>query len=292
MGTVRDVDVSYSTRQLISGVNVGSPACGATAENIITIEFLQQFGQLPAAHVDGSMLTSSSGGKTLQMLTSYWIKCGAGTQWGNVYLVYDDTLSPKIKWDANADTLKRAILATPGVAQYSPYGNVTATVAMSGGTLCAKDAVRWTNITFRAPYGNLFMFSVVNGLKNYVVRDPVNISVSSYKGTKENALCSNHGLCDTTTGSCQCQQRLIEGTSQYLYRYSSSNGYGKKGTRGDCGFAHPFLARDTMRACPSNKAGVECNGRGLCSNSTFECKCYKSFFGPGCEFTSCPNADA
>lgn len=47
----------------------------------------------------------------------------------------------------------------------------------------------------------------------------------SVKGTKENALCNDRGLCDFSTGRCKC----FEG-------YSSSDGDGNEGERNDCGF--------------------------------------------------------
>jgi hypothetical protein len=289
METVADVDVSYSS--IASATN--GPACGASNENVITIEFLQQFGELPAARVDGTLLTSSSGGKTLDMISNYWLECGPGTQWGGVYLTYDDSLSPKIPHFATATQLKAAIEATPGVNQHNPYGNATVTVTMQRSTICTRAATSWTNFTLRSPYGNLFTFGHINGLKNQDIHQPVNFTVFSYKGTKENALCSNHGICDRATGSCQCSQQLIEGTTQYLFRWSSSDGYGNKGTRGDCGYEHTFNARETMRQCPSTTgSGIACNGRGMCSNATYQCTCFHGFFGPGCEFRSCSNGSA
>ena len=48
--------------------------------------------------------------------------------------------------------------------------------------------------------------------------------VETTKGTKENALCSLHGECNFETGLCKC----FDG-------WRSSDGFGKKGVRGDCG---------------------------------------------------------
>ena len=53
-------------------------------------------------------------------------------------------------------------------------------------------------------------------------------SFVSVKGTKEAAVCANRGICDTSSGSCNCF--ASNGDS-----YDSSNGYGSAGTRGDCG---------------------------------------------------------
>eukprot|EP00941_MAST-03F_sp_MAST-3F-sp1_P005454 g5454.t1 len=56
------------------------------------------------------------------------------------------------------------------------------------------------------------------------------IGTETVKGTKEDALCGNHGTCDYTTGECQCYQG-----------YSSSDGDGGRGSRNDCGFRVPIL---------------------------------------------------
>uniref|UniRef100_K3XCD4 EGF-like domain-containing protein n=1 Tax=Globisporangium ultimum (strain ATCC 200006 / CBS 805.95 / DAOM BR144) TaxID=431595 RepID=K3XCD4_GLOUD len=48
---------------------------------------------------------------------------------------------------------------------------------------------------------------------------------ASVTSTRENAFCSNHGKCDFTTGTCNCDDN-----------YGSSNGKGGPGPIGDCGF--------------------------------------------------------
>lgn len=48
---------------------------------------------------------------------------------------------------------------------------------------------------------------------------------ASIKGTRENALCSNHGLCDLSTGLCDCDAN-----------YGGSDGRGGPGSIANCGF--------------------------------------------------------
>lgn len=51
------------------------------------------------------------------------------------------------------------------------------------------------------------------------------VVTESVAGTKENAECSLHGLCDTLTGACKC-----------FTGYVSGDGSGNAGTRSDCSY--------------------------------------------------------
>jgi EGF-like domain len=57
------------------------------------------------------------------------------------------------------------------------------------------------------------------------------VTLKSVKGSTETAVCSNQGLCDTTTGRCNC-----------FPSFSSSDGAGGPGTRKDCGYQLPSLS--------------------------------------------------
>ena len=48
--------------------------------------------------------------------------------------------------------------------------------------------------------------------------------VNTQQGNKENSECSLHGRCDRSSGICECDSG-----------YTSSDGSGNIGTRGDCG---------------------------------------------------------
>lgn len=98
MGTIRDVEVAFSDLS-----SDAAPACGSgSAENVMSVEFTQDFGPLPAARVDGSRLTlggvafgglsASSGGgagASLALLSEYVLTCSAGADGGAVYFLYD-----------------------------------------------------------------------------------------------------------------------------------------------------------------------------------------------------------
>jgi len=128
--------------------------------------------------------------------------------------------------------------------------------------------------------------------------------------------CSNRGICDRKTGTCQCQtgydgiacQRTVcpnncndKGTCWPEKHLANKAGrlyttawdalkhvgcYCDKGYRGpDC----------SQQECPSgtdplhgygNEAGRECSGRGSCDYTSGTCQCYTAFFGTKCQFQS------
>lgn len=56
------------------------------------------------------------------------------------------------------------------------------------------------------------------------------VVLRSVRGTTENDVCNNRGLCDYSTGICQC-----------FPTWSSSDGMGGPGNRGDCGYRNDHL---------------------------------------------------
>ena len=54
-------------------------------------------------------------------------------------------------------------------------------------------------------------------------------------GTKENNYCSDRGICDEATGVCKC-----------FTQYGSSDGYGQRGQRPDCGAILPIVPVDAV----------------------------------------------
>lgn len=174
------------------------------------------------------------------------------------------------------------------------YGNVTIAVS-SASALCVAGATTVSNVTVRGAYGNLPPLGAINSLAASDGRTGparVNFTITDNHGTKENAECNNHGVCDTATGACRCAQLVVPGTTNFRFRFGSSDGYGGRGGRGDCGFAVVAPLE-----CPSGAFGNSilksvCSGRGLCDNTTFTCQCFEGFSGPSCNERTCPLGNA
>jgi hypothetical protein len=100
----------------------------------------------------------------------------------------------------------------------------------------------------------------------------------SKKGSKENDECSGRGTCDTALGVCACYD---SGGN----RYESSDGYGQRGSRADCG---KIQGADTVTNCPG---GTPCSNRGVCDSAAggaFKCSCAEGWSGGDCTQRMCP----
>ena len=112
---------------------------------------------------------------------------------------------------------------------------------------------------------------------------PKNVSV---RGTREHAECSNRGTCDRETGICNCYKD-----------FESSDGRGKLGALGDCGYYNGT----GLDRCPAavglwGKEHDVCSGlrqaNGYRVNCTadFKCNCTAGYSGTACEYLDCPRA--
>mmetsp|Transcript_17053 Transcript_17053/g.15405 ORF Transcript_17053/g.15405 Transcript_17053/m.15405 type:complete len:351 (+) Transcript_17053:121-1173(+) len=128
------------------------------------------------------------------------------------------------------------------------------------------------------------------------------------------AECSNKGICDRKTGTCQCFtgydgiacQRTIcpnncndRGTCWPEKNLAANAGrtyslpwdaLKEVGCYCDSGYRGPACE---LQECPSgidplngygNEAGRDCSGRGLCDYSTGTCSCFAGFFGTSCQY--------
>lgn len=153
--------------------------------------------------------------------------------------------------------------------------------------VCRTGRINAVRVEFLQDFGSLPpLVPIIDGLDlggavdvsadgETAITDSSGTSYISQKGTKENEYCSDRGLCDVTTGVCQCFDTNAD-------EYSSSDGYGRAGTRGDCGYALTATA-----TCPGEP---QCSGHGICGGDpTYKCSCSSGWMGGDCAQRSCPD---
>jgi hypothetical protein len=103
-------------------------------------------------------------------------------------------------------------------------------VYSSGAAACTSSGTNTITLTFKSELGNVPLLiattSSLGGIGTVV-------ALEKTRGTKEASLCSDHGVCDVSTGRCLCHKG-----------YASSNGDGSAGLRSDCGFRTMFAKTD------------------------------------------------
>lgn len=126
-------------------------------------------------------------------------------------------------------------------------------VIMYGVQACMEAGSSFT-IEFQQDFGRVPM--IVGDLTNLYFTDgsrvPRLLISEQQVGTKEDAFCSNRGICDTSLGACGCSTG-----------YTTSNGKAAIGTRGDCGYPSA-----NIQVCPGM---IQCSGHGQClMNPTYK----------------------
>jgi hypothetical protein len=127
----------------------------------------------------------------------------------------------------------------------------------------------WSTLTVRRePIIRVTVFNLrAKGLNSFL-----NPGVKSSARTKESKECNNRGTCDRFSGVCSC-----------FPGYSSSNGRGRPGTLGDCGYQRVFVntieyneTLSVTSSCPVSEGKV-CAGHGLCDSFSGRCICDSGF---------------
>ncbi|KAG9400716.1 hypothetical protein AC1031_010155 [Aphanomyces cochlioides] len=133
-------------------------------------------------------------------------------------LTFRQYTTSKIAASADAATVQAALEALPSIR--------SAIVSFSGGasTVCSSSGVVST-VQFTFTQGDLpLLVPAFASLTLSSAGTPNVAVVETTAGTKSNVECSNRGVCNRATGSCQCYNGFLP-----------SNGNGGSGVRPDCG---------------------------------------------------------
>ena len=105
-------------------------------------------------------------------------------------------------------------------------------VYSTGSSACTSNGANVITLTFESETGDLPLLTTTRSMGggNTIV------VIEKTRGTKETSFCSDHGVCDIDTGRCLCHRG-----------YSSSDGDGNSGMRGDCGFRTMFATVDAAK---------------------------------------------
>lgn len=131
---------------------------------------------------------------------------------GSFKLLYKGVPSPSIPYNSTVGAFQRLLQSTRTVG-------VVSIEALSGGHIC-NNVNGVVNITFVSELGGApLLVPDTGGLTGHVSVVPG--QWGHRVGLME---CSGHGKCDRSTGTCMCWPHWV-----------TSDGFGNKGTRGDCG---------------------------------------------------------
>lgn len=151
------------------------------------------------------------------------INCTDADSTASIVLDYKGQLTAPLSTSTSSSSLRDALEAL-GNIRVVDVANITV-----GDSLCATEAEGGGGfeITFLTEHGDLPLLSVHSSTTG----DPVIEVIEVVKGTKENAVCSDRGICDETTGTCEC-----------FAGYAGSNGMGGPGIIPDCGHVEKIVA--------------------------------------------------
>lgn len=239
----------------------------------------------PASGYDCSQTLCPTGDDPLttnQVNEVQLVECIAST--GTFVLFYNGLPSGTINYNADASAIRTALLQIPYLT------DVKVSFSLTHGIACQLQP-NVISIEFTQQFGPLnplvpLPSSALTASGGYVSVNANGYSIwtdasgskfKSQKGSKENEICAGRGACDLNTGDCSCYDTNGDA-------YSSSDGYGAAGVRGDCGYVLSTSSTE-ISTCPGELA---CSGHGVCDGGSFKCYCSSGWTGGDCSQHSCP----
>ena len=150
------------------------------------------------------------------------ISCKDADNSGNIVLTFRQHSTTPLSPTSTSAEVRKALEALDSIGQVS----VVPLVDGSPDTLCTPAGNQFI-VTFKTEHGNLPMIQDA-------AEQVDTFHITEYlPGTKENLECAGRGLCDHSTGQCEC-----------FPGYGSSDGKGGKGNNRDCGYLEPIIANN------------------------------------------------
>ena len=196
------------------------------------------------------------------------LECHA--DFGTFTLSFGRKTTAPISVDASVSQVMSAINALSSLDGQQPKVSVSWTVGVDRACIASGNLIQ---VTFLQSFGDLPLM-IPDGThlgQTSALETPLITSQKVVTGDKESDVCSMHGTCDEERGVCNC-----------LDDWTTSDGVGNAGTRGDCG----YRASGTTSSCPGEPA---CLGHGVCSGPPhYRCECETGRSGPDCALIDCP----
>lgn len=218
-------------------------------------------GTTGVTEVQSLVCTADSGTLTLGFGNNAW-----------THEVWTTSLSYRASTsDVEAALDELSTILTPGGAP-----GVSVTFSGQASILCDDAGDTTAYIEFLQNYGDLPLLQVSTSGLTLSTGTATATIARTRKATKEDVACSNRGICDHASGTCDCS--ITSTCSDECF--TTSNGFGGTGARGDCG---AFIG--IVQSCPGE---IECSNRGVCDPSTHSCQCQAGYAGADCSLMTCP----
>ena len=197
---------------------------------------------------------------------------------GSLLLGFRGEWTTAIPYSSGIAQVKAKLQELSTISQAGGLSGVDVVLSAPATVWCDKEGGTATTIEFMQHFGD--ELPLIQAKLDYLTLTTGTASLDAIKfrvGSKEDLPCSGRGLCDTLTGTCECS--LLSSCAEDCW--TTSDGFGEEGRRGDCG-----AALVTVDDCPGE---VACSSLGYCDETTYACDCQEGYTGADCSIMTCPN---